>query len=38
VPVSAEVAGVRALAVFQDEDQQEQQQDGAERRGDPALR
>jgi hypothetical protein len=36
--VSAEVAGVRALAVFQDEDQQEQQQDGAERRGDPALR
>jgi hypothetical protein len=38
MPVSAEVAGVRALAVFQDEDQQEQQQDGAERRGDPALR
>jgi len=37
VSVSAEVAGVRALAVFQDEDQQEQQQDGAERRGDPAL-
>jgi hypothetical protein len=38
VPVSAEVAGVRAVAVFQDEDQQEQQRDGAERRGDPALR
>lgn len=35
VPVSAEVADVRALAFFQDEDQQEQQQDGTQRGGDP---
>ena len=33
--MSPEVADVRALAVFQDEDQQERQEDGAERRGDP---
>ena len=38
VPMGTEEADVHALAVFQDEDQQEQQQDGAERRGDPALR
>jgi hypothetical protein len=35
VAVSAKVANVHAAAVFQDEDQQEQQDDGEERQGNP---